>query len=186
MSDVRGLIIQSRLDYIEEIKDSNVYTKVMQKLSEPVRQAIGEQVFFTNLYPFYLLKDLDIAIVESLNESLESIFQDIGEKYAELIMDRYFYNYIESKSPQKFLAQMGNLYSYLWNFGKYSYEKSNNNSAKIEFEYDEDIHKAYCWFMQSFLNKGIAMCGGQSIELKEIQCEADDGDACIYDISWNE
>ena len=62
MSDIRGLIIQSRLEYIENIAESNTYGQVMQKLSEPARQAIGEQVFLTNLYPFYLLNESIICL----------------------------------------------------------------------------------------------------------------------------
>jgi uncharacterized protein (TIGR02265 family) len=184
MSDVRGLIIQSRLDHIENLGDGNAYAQIMQKLAEPVRQAIGEQVFLTNLYPFHLLKDLDMVIGESLNEPLESIFKHIGEKYAELILDRYFYNYIVSKDPQKFLGQLGNLYQYLWNFGKYSYHKINDKSAKIIFEYDEDIHKPYCWFMQSLIRRGVEICGGGSVNLIETECEADDGEACQYQLAW--
>jgi uncharacterized protein (TIGR02265 family) len=184
MSDIRGLIIQSRLEYIESLAESNTYGQVMQKLSEPARQAIGEQVFLTNLYPFYLLKDLDSAIGESLNIPLESIFRNIGEKHADVITDRYFYNYVESKAPHKYFKQLGTLYHNLWHFGKYAYKKINQKSVEIKFDYDEDIHKPYCWFINSFLEKGLVICGGKSIEISELQCEAEDGESCIYLLKW--
>jgi uncharacterized protein (TIGR02265 family) len=184
MSDIRGLIIQSRLEYIENSAESNIYRQVMQKLAEPAQQAIGEQVFLTNLYPFYLLKDLDLAIGESLNIPLESIFRNIGEKHADVILDRYFYNYVEAKDPHKYFKQLEKLYPNLWHFGKYVYKKVNQKSAEIKFDYDEDIHKPYCWFINSFLQKGLAICGGKSIEIAELQCEAEDGESCIYQLKW--
>lgn len=185
MSDIRGLVIQSRLSYLEKLSDNSKYQQVLQKLSKPVRNTIGEQVFLTNLYSFNLLKDLDIAIGETLKAPLESIFREIGAEYALLILDRYFYNYIHTKDSQKFLAQIGNLYPFLWNFGSYSYQKTDNNRATLKFEYDEDLHKPYCWFMQSFLQKGVEICGGKDVQLKEQECVSEDGASCIYLLSWS-
>ena len=184
MSDIRGLVIQSRLEYLEKIAGNDTYNLVLQQLSEPVRQAVGEQVFPTNLYPFHLLRDLDSAIGSSIEKPLETVFREIGNNYAIIILDRYFFNYVKSQNPQNFLAQMGNLYHYLWNFGKYTYEKVDNNSTKIKLDYDEDIHKPYCWFIQEFLKKGVELCGGKSVELTEMDCEAEDNKTCVYRLSW--
>jgi len=186
MSDIRGLIVQSRLDYIENFSDENTYQKIKQKLNEPARQAIGEQVFLTNLYHFRLLKELDLAIGESLGSSLESIFREIGKNSANLLLDRYFYNYIHLKSPHGFLSQLERLYTYIWNFGNYSYQKFPNHSAQIKFDYDEDIHKPYCWYMQSFLLRGVELCGGKNVQVKELKCEAENGESCIYRIQWED
>ena len=184
MSDIKGLVIQSRLDYLENHDDQRLWKTVLQKLSEPTRQAVGEQVFLTNLYPFRILKELDTVLGENLDQPLEKVFRDIGEHFAVTILDRYFYNYIEMQDPQAFLAQIRNLYPYLWNFGQYFYQKSDNHSASVRFEYDEDIHKPYCWFTQAFLKKGIEICGGKAVALQEETCGAEDGEACSYVLTW--
>jgi len=185
MSDIRGLVIQSRLSYLEKLDDQSKFKHVLQKLSEPVRNAIGEQVFMTNLYSFSMLKDLDMAIGESLKIPLESIFNEIGTSYAKLILDRYFYNYIQEKDPQRFLAQVERLYSSLWYFGQYTYQKNGEKSATVKFDYDEDLHKPYCWFIQAFLNKGIEICGGKDVKINEKECVSEDGESCLYNIKWN-
>ncbi len=184
MSNIKGLVIQSRLDYLENRNDQNLMRMVLQKLSEPARQAVGEQVFLTNLYPFHILRELDAVLGENLGQPLEEVFREIGEHFAVTILDRYFYNYIETQNPQAFLAQIKNLYPYLWDFGRYSYRKSNNHSASVRFEYDEDIHKPYCWFMQAFLKKGVTICGGKAVTLREESCGAEDGEACVYLLAW--
>jgi uncharacterized protein (TIGR02265 family) len=186
MSDIRGLIIQSRLDYLEKIGGNSHFQNVLSKLNESARQTISEQVFITNLYPFSLLKELDTVIGESLDKPVETIFREIGTQYAEVILDRYFYNYIEAQNPQKFLAQIKNLYPYLWNFGKYSYQKVEPTRALVHFDYDEDIHKPYCWFTQALLIRGVEICGGKNVQLTESECEAEDGEACVYHISWEQ
>ncbi|GAB4372857.1 MAG: hypothetical protein Kow0042_16440 [Calditrichia bacterium] len=184
MSDIRGLVIQSRLDYLENFYDNTVMQNIMKSLPDPVRQAVGEQVFPSNLYPFHYLRDLDTTIGEAIEKPLETIFTEIGESYAYQILDRYFYNYIESRDPQKFLAQLSKLYPYLWNFGEYTCQKSNARSATLRFQYDDDIYKPYCWFIQAFLKKGIELCGGNSVEIDEKGCESSENEACIYQVKW--
>jgi uncharacterized protein (TIGR02265 family) len=186
MSDIRGLIIQSRLEYIESMENGTMHSRILHKLNDPVKNAVGEQVFLTNLYPFHLLKDLDNAIGESLDIPLESIFRDIGQRTAPLLMNRYFFNYTQARNPHGFLAQLARLYPYLWNFGKYFYSKSDDEGATVQLVYDEDIHKPYCWFMQSLLQKGVEICGVTGANVREIQCEAEDGESCTYHLSWKE
>ncbi|UCF62829.1 MAG: TIGR02265 family protein [bacterium] len=184
MSDIRGLIIQSRLDYVENHRDTQIYQQLLHKLDEPVRNAIGEQVFITNLYSFHVLKDLDSALGEVTQMPLENLFREIGERSAPLLLDRYFYNYIQNQDPHGFLAQIGRLYDQLCHFGRYSYVKTGKQEADITFDYDEDIHKSYCWFIQTLLKKGVEVCGGKSVSLKEKLCLAEDGEACRYHLTW--
>jgi uncharacterized protein (TIGR02265 family) len=184
MSDIRGLIIQSRLDYIENQENGAKYQEVFQKLSESVRQAIGEQVFLTNLYSFHLLKEIDAVLGEVTKMPLESLFIEIGQQSTPLMLDRYFYNYMQNKDPHGFLAQIARLYPHLCHFGKYTFAKTGETKAEITFDYDEDIHKPYCWFIQAILRHGIELCGGKSVVLKEKQCEAEDDECCQYQISW--
>jgi len=182
MSDIRGLIIQSRLEYLE---NSGKYDQIMEKLLVQQRQAIGEQVFLTNLYPFQLLKDLDRILSETFDEPLETLFRDIGEKSADLFLDRYFYNYIQNRDPHGFLVQFERLYPFICGFGSYTYEKENQQSAIVKLAYDEDIHKTYCWFIQSLLKGGVEICGGKSVSILETQCEAENSPFCQYQISWS-
>jgi len=185
MSDIKGLVFQSRLDYLENMAENNAYQQMMKKLPDPVRQAVGEQVFPSNLYPFHLLQNMDNALGASVSQPLENIFREIGARHAEGIIDRYFYNYEEARNPQKFLEQFGRLYSYLWDFGTYSYQKTGDRNAQVTFGYDEDIHKSYCWFMQEFLKKGVGICGGNAVKLNEKECEAEDGESCLYELQWS-
>ena len=186
MSEIRGIVIQSRMDYLEKKTNEAIYKEVMNRLSDKARQAIGEQIFLTNLYSFEILKELDRVIVEAIGKPAEEIFRDIGKYFAAIIVDSYFYNYVEAKNPQKFLAQISNLFPHLWQFGKYYYKKSSNNSAVVKFEYDEDIHKPYCWFTQEFLKNGLVMCSAKNVRLNEKECEAENGNACVYELSWEQ
>ena len=117
---------------------------------------------------------------------MKELFKEIGSKTALIMMDRYFFTYMQQKNPQGLLAQIERVYPYIWDFGKYSYEKAGNTKADIKFDYDEDIHKSYCWFIQSFLESSVNLCGGKSVKIDEVECEAEDGESCRYSITWDE
>jgi uncharacterized protein (TIGR02265 family) len=173
------------MDYLEIADKNQLQKKILNALPESTRLAIGEQIFLTNLYPFYFLKELDQTINDIIDKPSDEIFKDIGKHFALNILDKYFFNYIESKNPVKFLAQIGNLYTHLWNFGKYTLDKSEDDILRISFEYDGDIYKEYCLFLREFLKTGIELCGGKEVEIDEKECQAEECSACRFEIKWN-
>jgi uncharacterized protein (TIGR02265 family) len=184
MSEIRGLIIQTRMDYLEKTKIQLVHKKVLDKLPESTRFAIGEQIFLTNLYPFRFLNELDQAIDETMEQPSEIIFRDIGNHCAHTILDRYFYNYIESKDPQKFLAQISHLYAKLWNFGTYSLNTFTENDVEVVYSYQEKIHSQYCLYLEAFLKTGVELCGGKNVSIIELDCKGKECFSCRFRLTW--
>ncbi len=186
MSEIRGLILQSRFEFLEEKIGSQAIRLLLEKLSPASKQIIEEQIFPVNKYPFQLLKEIDSVIPQIISEPLEKIFRDMGKYFSPIIVDKYFYNYIESRNPAGFLHHMEKLYFYLWDFGQYNCTPSakNNNEYDVHLNYEIDIHKPYCWFMQAFLTQGVEICGASNVTLKEIKCEAENDEECLYRIKW--
>jgi len=186
MSEIRGIILQSRFEYLEEKIGHQAIKKLLEKLSPASKQIIEEQIFPVNKYPFQLLKDIDEVIPQIISEPLEKIFRDIGTNYSPKIVDKYFYNFIESQNPGGFLCHIEKLYFYLWDFGQYDCTSvgNNPNSFQIDLEYEIDIHKPYCWFMQELLKRGTEICGASSPALSELKCAAENADKCLYQIKW--
>ncbi|GAB4336291.1 MAG: hypothetical protein Kow0037_17340 [Calditrichia bacterium] len=184
MSEIRGLVLESRVEYVETRHGRNVWVNIVKSLPEPIGQAVGEQVFISNLYPFYLLKELDNAIGEVIQEPLEKLFKEIGAFHAGKIMDRYFFNYLDKRNPAGMLRQIKNLYGTLWNIGTCEVEENDSKNFTLSFHYKEDIYKSYCWFMQGFLSTSVEMCGGKAVRLSEGKCGAMDEDVCEYHLQW--
>lgn len=184
MSEIRGLIIQSRMDYLESIAKNHFYKQVFKKLPEPTQHVIGEQIFLTNMYPFHFLKEIDTIIAKTVNKSQKEIFKEMGELFSQKFLDRYFFNYLESQTPQKFLAQLANLYAYLWNLGKYNYQKISDRGALVNFRGEEKVYKDYCLFLGAFLKKGIELCGGKNVQIIEKDCGNEECPACGFEVTW--
>ncbi len=186
MRDVRGLILLSRYDFLESELDGNALKQLSEMLSPRTREMVTEQIFPVNRYPFSVLKEIDQIIPQMVSLPLEKLFRQIGKNFAAVIVDRYFYNYRVAHQPDKFLVQFKNLYHHLWGVGAFEYNFQDRNHVTLTFEYEEDIHKPYCWFLQEFFRESIRLCGATEVWLKELECDAENGEKCRYKISWRE
>ncbi len=184
MSQIKGLIIQSRLSYIENYLDNTDLRAINEKLSPSVNQILLEQVFRVNKYPFSLLKELDDALSRVVSESPQQLFSRVGADFAEVLLDRYFFNYVEAKKPQKLLAQLGRLYDKLWGFGHYEFRAEKDHEAEIQISYDEEVHEAYVWFMEAFLTASVEICTGKKAVLNKVKSEGQNAYNYVCHIGW--
>ena len=183
MPEIRGLIVQSRLNYLEKLSDPKIMRKTLQKLPEDIRYEISEQIFPVNAYPFRYLSAIDETLMEVSPLAPEELFEQIGAQFSDLIVDRYFHLYSELGQPTRFLNLLSALYCTLWGFGEYQPDTS-EYSAHLRFFYPVSIPKSFCLFQQSFLKKSLDHCGAQKIKLIERECMVDNKKRCVYDLEW--
>ncbi len=188
MKTIKGLIVQLRLDYLEEHLDPEGYKRFLGALSPHTQEVLKTPVPPSNSYSFSIIQEIDEKLPQFIDLPLEALFRDIGRHAAPKIVDRYFYNYVETREAKKFLEQFQRLYPILWGFGTVTAKAVDSHPVvfDIQFFYDQDIHKPYCWFMQSFLESALSLFEKDHIQLTEKECDAENGDKCWYRIQWNE
>ncbi len=187
MKNIKGLIIQFRLEFIEERLGADAFKNFIHSLSLPTQEILRSPVLPSSSYSFSILKEIDERLPQVIDKPLEPLFREIGAYSAPKIVDRYFYNYVSSREPRKFLFQYQRLYPILWGFGKVTVEESaqQDHQFDVSFSYEQDIHKPYCWFMQSFLEHAVRFVGAPSVTLIERECDAENGERCWYQIQWS-
>ncbi len=184
MGHIRGLVFHSRLDYIKQNLDFQLRKALKSNLSPQADHLFSEQIFPVNLYPFRFLKELDEALVKVSSEPPPSLFALIGRRFAAVITDRYFFNYMQQHQAQKFLKQFQVLYPRLWGFGEYEVQFDENERAHLFFQYPVTIHTAYEIFMEAFLKTSLEICGAGKVQLKSQKCNQDSEDCRTYFVEW--
>lgn len=184
MGHIRGLVFHSRLDYIKHHFDQNARKAIRNHLSPRAEHLFSEQVFPVNLYPISYLKELDTALAAVSQEPSDALFKQIGHKFAAVITDRYFFNYIQQHQTQKFLKQFQILYDRLWGFGGYEVHGEGDNRAHLFFNYPVTIYSYYEIFMQAFLKAALEICGAKKVQIKEEKCDGESEDCRTYFIKW--
>ncbi len=187
MKNIKGLIIQLRLEYLENKLGPDAFKKFVHSLSPPTQEILRSPVLPSSTYSFSILKEIDEKLPQVIDKPLETLFREIGAFAAPIIVDRYFYNYISTQDVERFLIQFQRLYPILWGFGNVDGEKDPDNTSAFQliFVYEQDIHKPYCWSMQSFLETAVQLVGSKKAHLIEKECDAENGDKCWYHIQWN-
>lgn len=184
MNGIRGVVFHSRLDYIQKHLDTSAFKKAGENLSPQARQIIFDQIFMVNTYPFSVLKELDQALPRVSGFPGEKLFREMGREFANSILDRYFFNYVEAQKPQKFLAQFQKLYDNLWALGRYEVMAEENQKAQVTLTCEEEIHPEYTWFMEEFLKTAVEICNGKNVAIKRLASADSAEDSQVFSISW--
>ncbi len=187
MKNIKGLIIQLRMEFLEERIGVDAIKGFLGLLSMPAQEILRSPVLPSSGYSFSILRELDEKLPQVIDMPLENLFREIGNYSAPKIVDRYFYNYVENRQPARFLEQFQRLYPILWGFGSVQvFPAEDEGGYYVQFFYEQDIHKPYCWFMQNVLTRSISIVGGESVVLNEKECDAENGEKCWYHIRWKE
>jgi uncharacterized protein (TIGR02265 family) len=186
MDKIRGLVFHSRFNYVKQHLDYTMRRAISDALSENTRHVISDQVFPVNFYSFSLLQELDETILKVTREDETELFSKMGNHFARLIVDRYFYIYTEFQQPQRMLMQYQRLYDRLWGFGEIEVVPSENNSVTVIFNYTIPIHKAYDVFMASFIQNAVKFCQVKDLHFIEENSEDKDKIFRKYQIKWTE
>lgn len=184
MSSIRGVVFHSRFDYIHKHLDPTAFKKAGESISPQARQVIFDQIFMVNYYPFSILKEFDQMLPQISDLPKEELFREIGREFADTILDRYFFNYIEAQKPHKFLGQFQKLYGHLWGFGEYEARAEEDQKAQITLVYEEEVHPEYTWFMEEFFKTAIEICNGKEVTLQPVSENSANEDSQVYSISW--
>ncbi|GEM_PF-2330066 len=184
MNGIRGLVFHSRFDYIKKHFEPATLKALADQLSSQTRHFIFDQVFPVNNYPFQYLEELDTQLANISSQPDAQLFSEIGQEFARIILDRYFFNYVEAREPARFLAQFEKLYPELWGLGEIRVELENDHRAQITFEYEEPVHPPYQIFIEAFLKTAIEICGGKGVKINPISQPAPNNGHYAYILEW--
>ncbi len=184
MSEIRGLIFHSRLDYLQKHWNGSSLKKLGESLSLSTRQLISDQIFWVNTYPFEALKEFDLALGRAAGQPEAELYSDIGREFAVALVERYFYNYVEAGAPSKFLLQFQRLYSYLWGFGELEVHLEEQHKAELSFTFDEEIPDSFRFFLEAFLARALEICGAKEVSLNREPDFNTGEDHLVYHLSW--
>ncbi|RMG67744.1 MAG: hypothetical protein D6715_04020 [Calditrichaeota bacterium] len=186
MADIRGLVLQSRFDFLEQEQGEGAVQRLKERLTPEHLPMVAEQIFPVNLYPFALLQDIDRALLEVTGTPEEALFSRVGSHLGLLLADRYFYNYIEGQNPQGLLDQLGRLYPYLIYLGGYTVAHSGQGQSRVAIHYPEPIHRPYCLALQHALAAMLTRCRAEALTWQEDTCAAQQAEACHYRFQWQQ
>ncbi|TFH00126.1 MAG: hypothetical protein E4H13_08220 [Calditrichales bacterium] len=170
MSLIRGLVLMTRLEYLEAKYGVEKYQAFLKKISTDEINFSRQPVDGASTYPDTTLARIDQILQEDFFAGDDSAFKEIGLWSAGNFMFRFFNMYVESGQPTEFLTQYARLRKHLIGSGEMKVSIHSNNQCEIGIDYGQTIPKSVCLSEQGFIEGGMAQCGADEIQIEEHSC----------------
>jgi len=180
---IKGLVLLSRFEYLENKYGSAAYQEFLETISTPEQNFARQPVDTANMYADDLLVIIDQKLLENyFRQDLEE-FRMLGQWYARNLMPRYFQLYVSEQKPVDFLEQFSRLREMLIGTGETKITVLDKKTVLVDTDYGQPIPRNVCLSEQGFLAEGLRMCGAKKVQLLEESCASQpDCFECKYKI----
>jgi len=175
MAQVKGLVLLSRFEYLENKAGFSVYREFLKKISSPEANFVRQPVDGANYYPENTLVTVDeVLLKDHFNNNVDE-FRQLGEWNAGNLIAKYFNLYVDEQLPREFLEQFARLRDLLIGSGKMQVMAENDQTIMVIIDYGQSVPRSICLSEQGFITAGLKLCGAKKIELEEIACASEEG-----------
>ncbi len=173
MSQVKGLVLLSRLEYLEKIKGPSIYKEFLKKISTEEQNFVRQPIDSANLYPENTLVEIDQILLDEYFAGDVAEFRRLGVWSAGYLMGRFFQLYIEEQKPFEFLEQYARLRDAMIGSGEMSIEETAPGKLIITIDYGQSIPESVCMSELGFLEGSMGLCGAKNLDVEEISCASE-------------
>ncbi len=185
MPSIRGLVLMSRLEYLEKKYGAEEYREFLKKISTDEINFLCQPLDGALIYPDSLLATIDqILLHDYLNNDIEE-FKSLGKWGAENFMFRFFSQYVDEAEPLNFLSQYRRLRDYLIGSGEMKIHPIDNKHLTFSIDYGQQIPKSVCLSEQGFIEGGMEQCGAENVRIVETACASESENfTCQFDVKF--
>ena len=185
MPNVKGSVLRSRLDFVEQKFGAAVLARVQADLPAEDRTILSRGLLPAQWYPFALGESLENAILRVLGEDGRGTFLDMGRRSAEYNLAGVHKVFVHSGEPHRLLSRATAIYQLYYDTGHRTYEKLGDTSCRLITYESETFSVADCLTVIGWHQRAVELCAGRNVKVDHPRCRAQGEDACEYLISWN-
>lgn len=167
MGSIKGLVLLSRIEYIENHFGTEEYFEFLKKISTREENFSRRPVDGSNNYPEDTLVKIDELLLQDYFKNDVNKFSDLGKWNAQRMVPKFFNLYIDEKNPVEFLMQYNRLRDFLIGSGVMKLDVINDNSFGIQLDYEQPIPDSVYLSEKGFIVEGIKMCSGKIPEIDD-------------------
>ncbi len=185
MANVKGNQIKARMSLVRDKYGEDALEQVLASLSEEDQTVMRGTISSIGWYDFWMYARFDQAIIDILEQSKSSLFEELGRASAEENLNGVHSKFIDPPDPLSFMQKTKIIYSFYYDTGYREWEETSPTSGFMVTHDAETYSAADCLTVVGYFKKGLEMCGAKDVEIVEEECRAKDGSVCRYRVSWN-
>ncbi|MEW6126240.1 MAG: hypothetical protein AB1757_04185 [Acidobacteriota bacterium] len=179
---IKGGVLRSRFLYVLMNHGLDVWTTVLEQLSEADRAALSE-IEIDHWYTLALLDRVDNAIADVLDGNPEAIFQKLGEFSATSNLSGAYSSLLDA-DIHAFLRQTALIHRSYQDFGTATYEELSPNSGMLKINYDTPPPVSYCASGTEYFRRAIEICGAENPRVLHTRCTGRGDAFCEFYATW--
>lgn len=169
MSGIKGVVILTRFDFIENKFGKDILKKFQKKI-EPAADSIFQQpIGISKDYSESILKTIDDTLLKDLFKGKIEEFTALGRWNAHTIMPRYFQLYIDNRDSAGFLRQMMRMRPILIGLGEMQVSEFEKNTFGIHINYGQPYSESVKLSELGFLEESCLLCGAKNLRHEQIK-----------------
>ncbi|UCC73420.1 MAG: TIGR02265 family protein [Gemmatimonadota bacterium] len=183
MQKVKGSVLKSRLDFVEEHFGEDEVQQVMASLSAEDQEAL-RKMLPSSWLSFEIGKRLDDAIVQVCGKGDPQFFEQLGVASADKNLTTLHSTFLTPGDPEAFLRKAPQIYELYYQTGRRAWEKTGESEGYLTTYDAETFSAADCLTVVGWYKRALAMCGATTVEVEEEECRALGGAVCRYRVRW--
>lgn len=184
MGSIKGIVLLSRIEYIENHFGTEEYFEFLKKISTPEENFSRRPVDGSNSYPESTLVKIDELLLHDYFRDDIHKFSELGQWNARRMVPKFFNLYIDEKNPVEFLLQYDRLRDFLIGSGTMKLEVINDKSFAIQLDYEQPIPDSVYLSEKGFIVEGIKMCSRKNPIIEELK-QTSDPKSFVYQYNIN-
>jgi len=168
---VKGMVLKSRLDFLEHVYGTDAHAKVVTYLTGRTKEALSKPQFIkaSSWYDFQVQAELDKAICKAMAGGDAAVYRQMGAfsnqfQAAAAAVDHF-------ENPWKWFKFHVIAFPRFYNPGRLEVVKLNEGECFMRF-HDTKTTKENCETNIGFTKKGLEMCGCTDVDVVETKCTA--------------
>ena len=170
MSGIRGIVLLTRFDFIEDHYGHDRLKKFIAELArDEHKDVLGQPIVISKEYSEALLKAIDERILSTFFDGQVQKFKELGEWNARQVVPRYFQVYMDEKNPGGFLSQLARLRGHLIGLGEMHVSAFTPNEYGIRISYGQPYSEPVKLNELGFLEEGCRLCAARNLTTQEVE-----------------
>jgi len=182
MSGIKGVVILTRFDFIENKFGKDNLKKFQKKIAPAMGSILYQPIGISKDYSESILKIIDDTLLSDLFEGKTEEFTALGIWNAHVIMPRYFQLYMDNQDAAGFLRQMMRMRSILIGLGEMQISEFERKTFGIHINYGQPYSESVKLSELGFLEESCRMCGAKNLQHEQIKTSDISVD---YQLSWD-
>ncbi len=166
MSGIKGVVILTRFEYIENNYGKDKLIEIIEKIDFDNKRRLKQPIGVSKEYSENLLSEIDKLILSEYFGNDVKMFRKLGCWNAPKLVGRYMQILIDEKSPDSFLRQMIFMRPILFGLGDLQIVEIEKNVYELSINYGQPFIPSVMESELGFIEEGCRICGAENVELE--------------------